>query len=275
MSEKAFLLDTTKCIGCRACQVACKQWNGLPGEQTDFFAGPEYTNPAGLSSITWNYVKFFEVDRTNEEHPVWQIMHTKCFHCEDANCLKVCPERAISKVDGWVVIDQNKCIGCGACVNECIYHVPHIRKSDSKTYKCNACTVNEREIPACAFACPTGALTYGNRTALLQEAQLKLKKYTKAGRDADGNEIPPAFPKAQLYGKDQFSGLKMLVILRDRPSKYGLEENPRPLEITKIEQIHDTYALMSMFTLGIPSLKRAAYRFARSLANSSDRSRIS
>lgn len=268
MANNAFLLDTTKCTGCRGCQVACKQWNGLPGEHTEFFAGPEYTNPRELSANTWNHVKFFDIDRSNPEHPVWQIMHKKCFHCEDANCLKVCPERAISKVDGWVVIDQNRCIGCGACVNECIYHVPHIRQSDSKTYKCNACTVVEREIPACAFACPTGALTYGNRTALLQEAQLRLKKYTNSRRGDDGSEIPPAFPKAHLYGKDQFGGLRMIVILKDKPSKYGLEENPRPLEITRIEQVRDTYALLSMFTFGMPSLKRMAYRLSKSSSGS-------
>ncbi len=270
MSDKAFLLDTIKCMGCRACQVACKQWNDLPGERTDFFAGPEYTNPAELSADTWNHVKFFEVDRTNDEHPVWQIMHKKCYHCEIANCLRVCPEKAISRHEGWVVIDQRKCIGCGACVNECIYHVPHIRRSDQRTYKCNACTVNEREIPACAFTCPTGALTYGQRPALLREAHNRLRKYSQPRREG-GVEIAPAFPRASIYGKDQFGGLRMIVILKDRPSRFGLEENPRPIEMTKVEQIHDTYALLSMFTFGMPSLKRIAYRISRSLSGSSSK----
>lgn len=264
MAEKAFLLDTTKCMGCRACQVACKQWNDLPGEATDFFAGPEYTNPAELSAITWNHVKFFEIDRSNEEHPVWQIMHKKCYHCEQANCMTVCPEHAISRRDGWVVIDQDKCIGCGACVNECIYKVPHISRTDYKSHKCNACTVHKRDIPACAFACPTNALMYGNRFEMLHEAESRLRKYKQA-----------QFPNASLYGRDQFGGLNMLVILKDRPSKFGLEENPVPISMAQAEQIRDTYAMLSLFTFGLPSLKRVAFRISKSLSSAPKESRIS
>ena len=84
MADKAFLVDTSKCQGCRACQVACKQWNGLPAEKTEFFAGPEYTNPGKLSAITWNHVIFFPIDRSNESRPIWTIMHKKCFHCAEA-----------------------------------------------------------------------------------------------------------------------------------------------------------------------------------------------
>src|SRR4030067_1800030 len=152
MTGKAFLVDTTKCNGCRACQVACKQWNNLPAEKTSFFGGPEYTNPAKLSAITFNHVKFFPVDRKNPGGPVWEMMPLKCTHCEEANCMRVCPQSAISKMDGWVVIDQSKCIGCGACESECVYQVPHVldktrqmyglKKSiqGEKSYKCDGCT---------------------------------------------------------------------------------------------------------------------------------------
>ena len=262
MADKAFLVDITKCQGCRACQVACKQWNGNPGEETDFFAGPEYTNPGQLSAITWNRVIFSELDRSNPKMPVWSITHTKCYHCEDANCLKVCPVKAISKDDGWTVIDQAKCIGCGACVEACIYKVPHLLEQayegyptlkKDKSHKCHACTKNSREVPACAFACPSGALTYGHRLKMIKEAEERLKEYKKV------------FPNANIYGKEQFGGLHVITILKDRPEKYGLEVNPKPVEQSKVEAINDVYALLSLFTFGVPSFKRSAYKIAKSM----------
>ena len=170
MSDNTFVVDTSKCQGCRACQVACKQWNGLPDEPTSFFAGPEYTNPARLSDITWNHVVFFPVDFRTPERPLWTIMHKKCFHCYYANCLAICPEKAIYKKDGWVLVDQDRCIGCGACENVCIYEVPRVSGKTfindmgqdivqkDKAHKCNACMLNQREVPACVFTCPSHAL---------------------------------------------------------------------------------------------------------------------
>jgi formate dehydrogenase iron-sulfur subunit len=265
MSGKAFLVDTTKCSGCRACQVSCKQWNNLPGEQTKFFAGPELTNPAELSAITFNHVKFFPVDRSYPGKPLWMIMHKKCYHCEEANCLRVCPQEAISKVEGWTVIDQSKCIGCGACVNECIYKVPHVLEQDmkkygadgfirkDKSYKCHACMVNKRKVPLCAQHCPTGALTFGDRDRLLETAKARMKKMV-----AD-------FPHISLYGETEFGGLRVLTILKDHPDKYGLPLQPKAIDIRKAEAIKDTYHLFAMFTLGLPSLKRVAYRISRSM----------
>jgi len=264
--SKAFLVDTTKCQGCRGCQVACKQWNGLPGEKTEFFGGPEYTNPAELSAITWNHVKFFPVDRSNRERPIWTIMHKKCFHCEEANCLRVCPEKAISKVNGWTIIDQSKCIGCGACESECVYNVPKVSDVTvtndvgqkivlkDKSHKCNACTLNEREVPACASTCPTGALLYGERDSMLMAAEARVK------------EIKKDFPNANVYGKEQFGGLRVLTVLKDKPEKYGLPVNVKPVEITAHDGIKDVYSLLSMFTLGVPSLKKVAYKVSKSLS---------
>ncbi len=267
MSDKAFFVDTTKCSGCRACQVACKQWNGLPAEKTEFFGGVEYTNPANLSAYTWNHVRFFPLDRSNPEKPVWTIMHTKCNHCKDANCVKICPEKAISHVDGWVVIDQNKCIGCGACERACVYNVPRVsaRKhvSDTKqvvvqtekSHKCNACMVNKRDIPACVSTCPTGALTFGERPAILKQAQERLEQVKKE------------FPRANVYGITQFGGLRVITLLKEYPDKLGLPVDPKPIEYTKAEDVNDMYHFLSMFSFGLPSLKRAAYRISKSLGS--------
>lgn len=267
MADKAFLVDTTKCMGCRACQVACKQWNNLPAEDTKFFEGTEYTNPKDLSAITYNHVLFSELDRSNEDKPVWQIMHKKCYHCETPNCLTVCPEKAISKKDGWVVIDQSKCIGCGACEENCIYGVPHVNEKDlrqygtekpiikGRSYKCHACTVNEREIPACAYACPTGALTVGDRVSQLANAEKRLA------------QVKGEYPNASIYGKEQFGGLHVITILKDKPEKYGLDVNPVPVEARRAKNTNDLYAILSLFTFGMPSLKRTAYKISKNLAS--------
>ncbi len=266
MTKKAFLVDTTKCQGCRGCQVACKQWNGLPGEKTEFFGGPEYTNPAELSAITWNHVKFFPIDRSNATRPDWTIMHKKCYHCEEANCLRVCPEKAISKVDGWTIIDQSKCIGCGACENECIYMVPKVSSithtndvgqkivMKDKSHKCNACTLNERDVPACVNTCLSDALSFGERQEMLNKAKARIA------------ELKKEFPNASIYGEKEFGGLGVLTIFKDKPEKYGMPTNVKAIEMSKAESIKDMYALFSTFSFGSSTLKRMAYKMAKSMS---------
>jgi len=124
MAEQiAMLIDVSKCIGCRGCQVACKQWNQLQAEKTTFSGS--YQNPIELSAKTWTLIQFVEPEDF-EEDPRWLFRKNQCFHCTDATCLQVCPTKAIRrKENGIVYINQDICAGCKACVESCPFHVPH------------------------------------------------------------------------------------------------------------------------------------------------------
>ncbi len=230
MPDKAFFVDTTKCTGCRSCQSACKEWNSLPGEAVDFFQGPEITGPGKLSAITWNHVVFYPFVRNIPGRDSWNIVHKKCNHCKKAKCIDVCPVKAISTVDGWNIIDQERCIGCGKCAEECPYKVPMVsiishddnsgKKviSKDRAYKCNACTVNTRDIPACVGACITGALDFGYRLKIIKEADLHLKRVVKN------------HPDASIYGIREFGGLRVITLLKDKPEKYMLPAGYQSLD---------------------------------------------
>jgi formate dehydrogenase iron-sulfur subunit len=273
MADKAFLVDTLKCTGCRACQTVCKQWNNLPAEdknssnaskgENSSFDG-NLTFPAKLSAITFNHIIFSKIDRTNANKPVWQMMYKMCYHCEKPNCMKVCPAEAIYKNDYWVVIDQEKCIGCGECEKSCVYNVPHVSRADfneygtgkfilkNKAYKCHACSTDQRKIPACAAVCPCGAITFDFRVKLAAEA----KKRLKAARRE--------FPRAGIYGLEEFGGMHVITILKDSPENSGLPVNPQPLDSGRIESANEIYRSLSVLTLGLPFFKRALYKTVKS-----------
>jgi formate dehydrogenase iron-sulfur subunit len=266
MADKAFLVDTTKCTGCKACQAACKQWNNLPVEETFSFP-QEYTNPKELSAITFNHVIISALENADPGKPALQMMHKKCFHCEIPNCLTVCPADAIYKNDYWVVIDREKCIGCGECVRACIYNVPHLTDKDyneyatggfinkNKAYKCHACTLKEREIPACVSVCPGNALTFDYRLKIVANAKRRLKAIVKD------------FPNASIYGFEEFGGMHVITILKDSPEKSGLPKNPRPIKAKNIKDGKEYYGLLSGFAFGVPALKRAIYKLSKYLAS--------
>ena len=222
MSDKAFFVNTLLCTGCRSCQVACKSWNSLPGEEIGFFQGPDVTSPGKLSAVTWTRVVFRDFRKGDGVRPQWDMMPSACFHCRDAACLRGCPEKAIRRREGWVVIDQARCSGCGRCTDLCPYGVPHVSAVDhagrdgrpvivkGKAYKCDACTGNRRDIPSCAANCLTGAITFGYRLQILKEA---------AGRLA---AVKREHPGACIYGIHESGGLRVILLLRDNPKNYGL-----------------------------------------------------
>ncbi|MFH0976486.1 MAG: 4Fe-4S dicluster domain-containing protein [Spirochaetota bacterium] len=264
MADKAFLVDTTKCTGCKACQAACKQWNNLPAEEKPSFP-KEYTCPESLSAITFNHVIIQKMEIPASDRIVFQMMHKKCFHCEVPNCRTVCPADAVYKNDYWVVIDREKCIGCRECEKACIYGVPHVADRDyneygtgrfinkNKAYKCHACTEKTRDVPACVSVCPSDALTFDYRLKIAANAKKRLK--------AVKNE----FPNASIYGLEEFGGLHVITILKDSPDKFGLEKNPAPIKAKRAENRKEIYGVLSRFAFGLPSLKRAFYKLSKHL----------
>ena len=214
--QKSMLIDTTLCIGCRACQAACKQWNQLPAEKTTFTGS--YENPARFSPITWTKIVFREHE--DEKGKVrWLFAKQGCMHCTEAACMMVCPANAIYRTEyGTVRIDPQRCIGCNYCAANCTYQVIGFDQAANVARKCTFCydRVSNGEIPACAKACPTGAITYGERAALIKEAQKRVARLKGAGK-----------VNATAYGIEELSGLGMVYVLEDRPEAYGLPENPK------------------------------------------------
>ncbi|MGB4617722.1 MAG: 4Fe-4S dicluster domain-containing protein [Dethiobacteria bacterium] len=210
------LIDTTKCIGCRACQVACKQWNQLPAEDTEFTG--DYENPPRFSPVTWTKIVFREQEDENG-NVRWLFAKHGCVHCTDAACIKVCPANAISHTEyGTVKIDPRRCIGCNYCAANCTFNVIGFDRAANVARKCTLCydRITNGLIPACAKTCPTGAISFGERREMIAQAEKRLEELKKAGN-----------VKARIYGLEELDGLGVMYVLGDAPSSYGLPENPR------------------------------------------------
>lgn len=211
----AILYDSSLCVGCRACQMNCKNANRLPSESTD----PRriYESPRTLSAKTWNIIQLRRNLQTDKpQHPYW---NKQCMHCTEAACVKVCPSGALYKHPmGFTAWDEAKCNGCGYCTQACPFKVASLRVTNlitgqAKAARCTFCQeriVNGLET-ACVAACPVGALTQGSRTQLLQQAKERV-----AALQAEG------LTKANLYGEFEAGGLHRLSILSDDPSSYAL-----------------------------------------------------
>ncbi len=213
---KAILVDTSRCIGCRGCQVACKQWHGLEAEPTTFRSG--YENPKRLSEKTWRKVKFIEA-ATDDGAPRWHFLSDACKHCTEASCLAVCPTGALFRRPwGAVDLDQSVCNGCRYCVAACPYGVITFNPVTGRADKCILCPdrVEAGLEPACVTTCPTDALTFGERATLVARARERVAHLQARGMTG-----------AQLYGERQLGGLHALYVLQDRPEVYGLPAAPR------------------------------------------------
>ena len=214
---KAMLLDVSKCTACRACQVACKEWNDLPGEITVCLGC--YDNPPDLSPDTWNRIGFYEVERAGGQVD-WLFRPIRCLHCTDASCVNVCPTGAAHHEGEFVVINPQVCVGCGYCAEACPFDVPRLGHGEEKASarKCWFCfdRVSNGQIPACAKSCPTGAIEFGDRGDLVAKARDRVAVLNQRG-----------FADATFYGERLLGGLHQMYVLTDRPAVYGLPEAPQ------------------------------------------------
>ncbi|MDD5711973.1 MAG: 4Fe-4S dicluster domain-containing protein [Smithellaceae bacterium] len=218
MSEKMKVIDVSKCTGCRGCQLACKQWNQLPAKQTKNVG--TYQNPPELQPNTWTLVRFQEIKK-DDGSVKWTFRKEGCMHCTDAACVKVCPSGALHHTEfGTVGIAQEKCIGCKECMSACPFEVPRYDSEKNKVSKCDLCfsRVAENLPPACVKACPTGALSFGDKADMLPKAQ---KRVAQLGGDAS------------LYGDGFVGGTHVAYVLQEKPEVYvKLPRNPQvPLSV--------------------------------------------
>jgi formate dehydrogenase iron-sulfur subunit len=220
MAERmSVLYDASKCTACQACSVACKQWNNLPAEKTSITSSIQ--GHADFTPKTWTFISFRESFENKKMD--WLFRKEQCMHCGDAACKKACNHNAISHTDlGFVVIDKDKCIGCGYCVTNCTFHIPRVDEKTNKAYKCTGCPerVANGLKPACVFTCQPEALVYGDRKTILKMAEARLKM------------LQPKNPEANIYGATSLAGLNFTYVLLRKPSYYNLPTNPSvPLSV--------------------------------------------
>jgi formate dehydrogenase iron-sulfur subunit len=222
-----FFTDTSVCIGCKACEVACKEWNGLPEPDGDVLSltGMSYDNTAALGSNAWRHVAFIEQDVIREigDGPAtrWLMASDVCKHCTHAACLDVCPTGALVRTEfGTVVVQPDVCNGCAYCVSACPFGVIDRREGDGRAWKCTMCYDRLRGglEPACAKACPTDSIQFGPLDELREIAQGRIADLHAAGHT-----------DARLYGEDPGDGIGgagAFFLLLDEPEVYGLPPDP-------------------------------------------------
>jgi formate dehydrogenase iron-sulfur subunit len=216
----AKLIDISKCIGCKACQVACMEWNDLRDEVGTNHG--VYDNPLDLTDKSWTVMRFSEVE-LEQGKLEWLIRKDGCMHCADPGCLKACPAPGaiVQYANGIVDFHEENCIGCGYCITGCPFNIPRISKKDSKAYKCTLCSdrVSVGMEPACVKTCPTGALVFGSKEDMIQHAEERIVDLKSRG-----------YKNAGLYDPPGVGGTHVMYVLQhaDQPQIYNdLPKDPQ------------------------------------------------
>jgi formate dehydrogenase iron-sulfur subunit len=218
--EVAKLIDVSKCIGCKACQTACQEWNDIRADMETHTG--VYDNPHDLTAKNWTLMRFTEYEPQGGGLE-WLIRKDGCMHCSDPGCLRACPSPGaiVQYANGIVDFVEENCIGCGYCVKGCPFNIPRISQEDRKAYKCTLCVdrVAVGQAPACAKTCPTGAIMFGSKADMIEQASERIEDLKSRG-----------FQNAGLYNPDGVGGTHVMYVLHhaDQPSLYAdLPDKPR------------------------------------------------
>ena len=211
------LIDTSSCIGCKACEVACQEWNDLPNAKT--VQDGSYQTLPTMTADFWNLIKFHEVDVDGSFN--WLMRKDQCMHCADPGCLKACPAPGaiVQYSNGIVDVNPDQCIGCRLCETGCPFNVPRFSEKTGKMSKCTLCvdrTTRGLE-PACVKSCPTGCLHFGTKEDMVTLGHQRVAQLKARG-----------FASAALYDPPGVGGTNVVTVLKygDRPELYGLPANP-------------------------------------------------
>jgi formate dehydrogenase beta subunit len=216
--QVAKLIDTTTCIGCKACELACQEWNDHSFSISDF--GGTYQTTPDLKFDFWNLIKFNEFEREDGSLS-WHMAKYQCMHCVDPGCLRACPAPGAIFIrdNGIVDFDESKCIGCGYCITGCPFDVPRQHPKSKKVFKCTLCSDRTATglQPACIKACPTSCLAFGTRDDLLQMANDRVQQLQTQGNT-----------QAAVYNPPGVGGTNVIYVLADgdNPQSYGLPKDP-------------------------------------------------
>jgi len=221
--EVAKLIDVTTCIGCKACEVACVEWNDHPFRET-VFDNTYQTMP----TTQWNYYNLIKFNEHQEDNGnlMWLMRKDQCMHCADPGCLRACPADGaiVQYANGIVDFQQDNCIGCQYCISGCPFNIPRFNTTTKKVYKCTLCSdrVGAGLEPACIKACPTGCLHFGTKE------EMKAMAETRAAQLRNDPLFPR--PNAGVYDPQSIGGTHVMYVLHDitKPELYGgLPANPQ------------------------------------------------
>lgn len=227
---KAMLIDTSMCLYCNACSVECKQQNKVPVGKNIFLTQMNIHEFGKFAKVKQLFIK------------------RACNHCTEAACVDVCPTKALyHHKDGYVVLDQSRCNGCGYCSQFCPFQIPQLEIIDffsgtARSYKCTFCAdrVGEGYETSCAAACPFGAITFGDREKLIEIGKARVQVLQNKG-----------IKEARLYGEKELGGLHVLYVLEHKPRFYGLPDNP---QYPVIPKVLDVVKILGYVALGATAL---------------------